>query len=70
MLVLISNFAAWPAAYLAMREWLNNFSYRIDVGIEWFILSGFIAFIITLVTVSYRSVKAAMANPVYTLRYE
>ena len=69
-LVLAANIIAWPIAYYAMSRWLQNFAYRIDIGIGTFILAGILAFLITLVTVSGHAVRAARANPVDALRYE
>ncbi len=69
-LVLIANLIAWPIAYYAMNQWLQSFAYRINLGISTFILSGLIALLIALLTVSYQAVKAARANPVEALRYE
>ncbi len=68
--VLAANLIAWPAAYLAMSKWLENFAFRTDIDIWTFILSGSMALFIALVTVSYKSIKAARANPVEALRYE
>jgi len=68
--VLIANVIAWPIAYLAMKQWLQNFAYRIDIGIGTFILAALLALVIALLTVGYQAVKAAMANPVEALRYE
>ncbi len=69
-LVLIANFVAWPLAYLLMRKWLQNFSYRIDMGIWIFVLAGAIALAIALLTISFQAIKAALADPVKSLRYE
>ncbi len=69
-LVIIANLIAWPIAYYAMNQWLQSFAYRINLGISTFILSGLIALLIALLTVSYQAVKAARANPVEALRYE
>ena len=69
-LVLIANLIAWPIAYYAMNQWLQSFAYRIDLGIGTFILSGLIALLIALLTVSYQAIKAARANPIEALRYE
>ena len=66
----ISNVIAWPIAYYAMNKWLQNFAYRINIGLGIFLASGMIALIIALLTVSYQSIKAATANPVDSLRYE
>lgn len=70
VLVLIANLAAWPTAYLLMRQWLQNFAYRIDIPAWIFISSAGIAFVIALLTISYQAIKAAMANPIDSLRYE
>ena len=68
--VLMANLIAWPLAYLAMNRWLQNFAYRINIGLGTFVLSALLAFIIALLTVGYQAVKAARANPVDALRYE
>ena len=59
-----------PIAYYIMHRWLQSFAYRSGIGWLVFILSGFIALAIALLTVSYQAVKAAIANPVESLRYE
>jgi putative ABC transport system permease protein len=53
-----------------MNQWLQSFAYRINMGILIFILAGVIAVMIALVTVSYQAIKAALSNPVESLRYE
>lgn len=68
--VLLANIIAWPAAYLFTENWLNDFAYRIDVGITQFLLAGSIAIAIALITISYQAIKAAIANPVESLKYE
>lgn len=68
--VLMANIIAWPIAYFVMNRWLQNFAYRINIGIGIFLLSAMAAFVIALATVSYQAVKAALANPVESLRYE
>ncbi len=70
VLVGIANVIAWPIAYYTMHKWLQNFSYRINIEIWIFILSGAFSLLIALLTVSYQSIKAATANPVDSLRYE
>lgn len=70
ILIIISNIAAWSSAYFIMKQWLNNFPYRIELGIGIFVLSGISALILILFSVSYQAVKAATANPVDSLRYE
>ncbi|MGH7451211.1 MAG: ABC transporter permease [bacterium] len=69
-LVLLANLIAWPVAYFAMRKWLQDFAYRIDLGWWVFVLAGGLALLIALLTVSVQAVKAALANPVNSLRYE
>jgi putative ABC transport system permease protein len=68
--VLAANIIAWPLAYLAAKNWLQGFAYRIGLSPWIFILSGVLALAVALLTVSYQSVKAALANPVESLRYE
>jgi putative ABC transport system permease protein len=68
--VAIANIIAWPVAYWAMNRWLQNFAYRVHVVIDIFLLSGGIALVLALVTVSFQSIKAARANPIDSLRYE
>ncbi len=69
-LVIIANFIAWPVGYFAMKKWLQNFAYRIDLNIWMFILAAAVALAIAFVTVSYQTLTAASANPADTLRYE
>jgi putative ABC transport system permease protein len=56
--------------YLAMSRWLENFAYRIDIKISFFIISTVIAIGIALLTMSFQAVKAAVADPVEALKYE
>jgi putative ABC transport system permease protein len=68
--VAFANIIAWPVAYYFMNKWLQDFAYRIDMSWWVFILSGGIALVIALATVSFHAIKAAVANPVESLRYE
>lgn len=70
ILIIIANIIAWPAAYYFMNKWLEDFAYRIEISWWVFILSGGIALLIALATVSFQAIKAATANPVESLRYE
>jgi putative ABC transport system permease protein len=70
MLVVISLFIAAPIAHYFMSDWLQNYKYRADMSWWIFGLTGLGAIIITLCTVSYQSIKAAIANPVKSLRSE
>jgi len=69
-LIFFANLIAWPIAYYAMSKWLQNFAYRIDIGWWAFLLAGIMVLAIALITVSYISIKASLANPVESLRYE
>lgn len=69
-LVIIANGIAWPLAYYAMRRWLENFAYRIELELEVFVLGGLLALGIACLTVSIQAIKAALSNPVNALRYE
>ncbi|HUX61645.1 MAG TPA: FtsX-like permease family protein, partial [Ignavibacteriaceae bacterium] len=68
--VLIANVIAWPVAYYFMNNWLKDFAYRIHISLWTFILAGCLALIIALLTVTLHAIKAAMANPIKSLRYE
>ena len=68
--ILISNLIAWPVAYYAMNKWLQNFAYRIEMNWWIFVLAGVITLVIALLTVSWQAIRAAMANPIESLRYE
>jgi putative ABC transport system permease protein len=69
-LILIANLVAWPLSFYAMNQWIQNYPYRVNIGIELFFASSLIVLIIGLLTISYQAVKAALANPVDSLRYE
>ncbi len=68
LLVLLATVIASPLAWFAMNKWLQSFAYRVDVHVWVFIAAGFIAVLIAFITVSIRSVKAAMANPAKSLK--
>ncbi len=70
VLVGIANLVAWPIAYYAMNRWLENFAYRVDPAFPTFFLGGLLSLSIALLTVGYKTWKAAGANPVDALRYE
>jgi putative ABC transport system permease protein len=70
--VLAANLLAWPVAYLVMNRWLRGFAYRIELSSQlgWFVLAAVLAIVVAWMTVGFQAVKAAMANPVRSLRYE
>jgi putative ABC transport system permease protein len=53
-----------------MRRWLQNFAYRVDIGPWVFVLSAAAALVIALLTISYQTLRAALADPVRSIRYE
>ncbi len=69
-LVILSNIVAWPIAWYAVNQWLQNFAYRVDVTIWPFLLSGLAAFMITLLTILWQATRAANANPIKSLKCE
>jgi putative ABC transport system permease protein len=69
-LVLIAFLIACPLSWTFMNNWLQDFAYRIDIGWSVFALAGLVALLIALLTVSFQAIKAAIANPVDSLRTE
>jgi putative ABC transport system permease protein len=68
--VLLATLIAWPTAWYAMSRWLQNFAYRISLSWWMFVAGAVLALVIALITVSLQTVKAALKNPIDTLRYE
>lgn len=68
--VILANLIAWPVAYFLMKNWLQNFAYRINISIWVFITAGVGALIVAFFTISFHAIKAALANPVDSLQYE
>jgi predicted permease len=68
--VIAGNLVAWPASYFLMKNWLQNFAYRTQIDAWIFVLAGCTALAIALLTVSYQSLRAALANPIEALKYE
>ena len=68
--VLLANLVAWPAAWFAMVKWLQNFSYRTDLVWWIFPAAAIVSLALALITVNIRTIRAASANPVDSLRYE
>jgi putative ABC transport system permease protein len=69
-LVFVANIVAWPIAFLALRRWLQDYAFRIEIGWGVFLSAGVLTFVIAGVTLSFQSIKAARANPVKSLRYQ
>jgi putative ABC transport system permease protein len=69
-LVIISNIIAWPVAWYVLNNWLQDFAYRIDISWWVFAITGLVSLLIALATVSFQAIRAAVANPVKSLRTE
>jgi ABC-type antimicrobial peptide transport system permease subunit len=70
VLILISCLIAVPVSFYFLYHWLQNYDYRISIGAGVFVLSGLMALLITIITISFQAIKAAVANPVKSLRTE
>ena len=70
ILVLLSCIIATPIAWYYLHNWLSNYDYRIEIKWQVFVMAGFAALIITLLTVSFQAIKAALSNPIKSLRTE
>ena len=68
--VVLANIIAWPIAYIIIRQWLQEFAYRVNIGFTLFVFAAVLALAIAVLTVSYQSIRAARANPVEALKYE
>ncbi|MDQ8756102.1 ABC transporter permease [Sphingosinicella sp. LHD-64] len=68
--IIIANLIAWPVAWWVMRDWLNTFDARVDLGPAPFVLAGLIALVIAIGTIAGHAIKVARANPIHALRYE
>ena len=70
VIVISANMISWPVIYFIMRRVLQDYAYRISIGIHYFVLAGVGSLLIALLTILYLSLKAALKNPVDSLRYE
>ena len=70
ILVIIAAVLAFPLAWWAMNKWLLDFEYRVNISVWVFVIAGVVALLIALITVSFQAIKAAIANPVKSLRSE
>jgi putative ABC transport system permease protein len=70
LLVLVSALIAFPIAWWAMNDWLKDFPYRIQIGWFVFVVAIVVAVLIAFITVSFQSIKAAIVNPVKSLKTE
>ena len=68
--VLLANIVAWPLAWFTMNKWLQDFTYRADLALWIFPAAALITLLLALITVNLKTIRAASANPVNSLRYE
>jgi len=68
--IAVANFIAWTVGYYLMTQWLNNFVYKVSIGPVVLLMASGLALLVVFITISYQTVKAALANPVDSLRYE
>jgi putative ABC transport system permease protein len=69
-LVLVAFVIATPVAWLFANYWLADYAYKIELGISPFIIAGVLSILIALLTVSYNTLKAALLNPIDSLKHE
>jgi len=70
LIVLFAGVVALPAAWYLMKNWLEDFAYRIPLSVDLFVLAAVLALLVAFVTISVRTIRAATANPVNSLRSE
>jgi ABC-type antimicrobial peptide transport system permease subunit len=68
--ILVANALAWPVGYLAMKSWLRNFAYRAEMTPWLFVLAAAASLAVAALTIGVRTLRAAAADPVESLRYE
>jgi putative ABC transport system permease protein len=69
-LILLANICVWPISWIIMHKWLQNFPYHVSFSWITFVLSGLASLVLTMIAVSCQTIKAALADPVNSLRYE
>ena len=69
LLVLVANLLAWPLAYWGMSRWLEDFAYRIELGIWPFVWAAFLSILLTVLSISYQALQAARHSPITALRH-
>ncbi len=70
VLVTVGNIIAWPLGFYIMKNWLDDFAYRVDVPVWIFLLAGVCSCFMMLLTTGWHTIKAALANPIEAIRYE
>ncbi|WPP48468.1 ABC transporter permease [Catalinimonas niigatensis] len=70
LLVILAFLIAVPVSYFLIQKWLAGFAFRIDIGAWVFVFAGVISLLVAMVTISFQTARAALANPVESLRNE
>ena len=70
LLVILANAIAWPAAYFAMKGWLQSYAYRTNLEIVFFLAALGVALSVAILSVGFQAVRAATSNPADSIRYE
>jgi ABC-type antimicrobial peptide transport system permease subunit len=70
ILIAIANAIAWPFAYWVMSQFLNEFAFRISIGIDTFLFTAMVAIVAAMFAASFQAIKAATANPTEALQHE
>ena len=68
--VIIANIIVWPLAYYGLENWLSDFAYRIDVSALVFLIAAGVSVLLAILAVSYHVLRAAVSNPIESIRYE
>ncbi|MGG9964127.1 ABC transporter permease [Ferruginibacter sp. SUN106] len=70
IIIIVANIIAWPVAYFALRNWLNNYAYRIDLTFFPFIMVGLVLLLLVALLIAVKTIRTALMNPVKSLRTE
>jgi putative ABC transport system permease protein len=68
--ILLSNMISWPLAWYAISHWLQDFTYKVNLGIVIFVISGILSVFVALITIIFQCLKAASVNPAHSLKQE
>jgi len=70
IIIIVANIIAWPVAYFALRNWLNNYAYRINLTFFPFIMVGLVLLLMVAILIAIKTIRTALINPVKSLRTE
>jgi putative ABC transport system permease protein len=69
-LVVLATLIAWPISWWLMNTWLEGFAFRVEINLWIFLMSGFFAILVAMITVASQALKAAVSNPTKSLKLE